>query len=467
VKDTLDKLTPGWPAKLNLAFDLAVLVIASLLAMQSTVDDPAYSSLALMGIVGWLIGAAVLRLYSPHTPRGNGDQLALTLMLVVLVSLGLFLWERIALPSAHRFSVMSFGLIVVVWTTAARVIAFQPLRAVAGPVEDVMIVGVGPAAVATAKRLLKRAGGRRFRVVGFLAFKGEKAHASLIGPDAFAPVLGSAADLLEVLEKQPVGEVYIAGRTLVHGPEMQQIVRSCEEIGMPFALPVHALQLERARLLSSSAGSDGYLHYISTDSRPVQYALKRLVDIVCSTIGLIVLSPLLIGTAMLIKLDSPGPILFRQARVGLHGAKFNLLKFRSMCVDADNLKDKLLKHNEQTGPVFKMKHDPRVTRIGRIIRKFSIDELPQLVNILRGDMTIVGPRPAVPREVAEYKLWQRRRLSVRPGLTCYWQVGGRNQIGFEEWMQLDLRYVDNWSLVEDAKLILATFPVVIFGRGAS
>jgi lipopolysaccharide/colanic/teichoic acid biosynthesis glycosyltransferase len=153
--------------------------------------------------------------------------------------------------------------------------------------------------------------------------------------------------------------------------------------------------------------------------------------------------------------------------VGLHGATFNLLKFRSMVVDAEALQEKLLAQNEQTGPVFKMRSDPRITKIGRFIRKYSIDELPQLVNILRGDMTIVGPRPPLPKEVAQYKVWQRRRLSVRPGLTCYWQVGGRNEIGFDDWMRLDLRYVDNWSLGIDAKLILQTFPVVLGGKGAS
>lgn len=467
MRDTLDKLTPGWPAKLNLAFDVLLLVLAMSLSMQGGFDTPSFTSLALVGVVGWLIGTAILRLYSPCTPRSKTDQLTLTLMLVVLVALSLFLWERLVLPDAYRFSVTSFGVIVTVWCTAGRVVLFQPLRAVAGPVEDVLIVGVGPAAVATASKLLKAAGGRRFRVVGFLAFAGEQAHASIARGLVPAPILGRAADLLEVLERLPVAEVYIAGRALVHGPEMQHVVRSCEEIGMPFALPVHALQFERARLLSSSSSTDGYLHYISVDSRPMEHAIKRMLDIACSGLALVVLSPLLLSVAALIKLESPGPVLFKQARVGLLGAHFNLLKFRSMVVNADAMKDKLLAQNEQTGPVFKMKHDPRITRIGRFIRKFSIDELPQLVNILRGDMTIVGPRPAVPREVAQYKLWQRRRLSVRPGLTCYWQVGGRNEIGFEEWMQLDLRYVDNWSLTEDVKLILQTFPVVLLGKGAS
>lgn len=461
---TLDKLTPGWPAKLNLAFDLFVIVAATVLALSGpswgpSTDEPKYASVAFLSIGMWLVGAFALRLYSPATPRTHADHLTLTLLLVSSVTITCYLWERIALPDAGRFSAASFGIVVTTWTMVGRLLLFGPLRAVAGPTISVLIVGVGPAAVATAQRLVK---GRRATVEGFLAFDGEKAHRGLT-----AEILGRASELLHVLERRPVGEVFIAGRTLVHGTEMQRIVRACEEVGIPFALPLHALQFERARLLGGPITEDGYLHYLSTDTRPVQYAVKRLVDIVCSATALVVLSPLLIGTALLIKLTSPGPVLFRQVRVGLHGAHFNMLKFRSMVVDADALKDKLLAANEQTGPVFKMKHDPRVTAIGRFIRKFSIDELPQLVNILRGDMTIVGPRPAVPREVSQYKLWQRRRLSVRPGLTCYWQVGGRNAIGFEEWMQLDLRYVDNWNLKIDIELILKTVPVALFGRGAS
>jgi lipopolysaccharide/colanic/teichoic acid biosynthesis glycosyltransferase len=160
-------------------------------------------------------------------------------------------------------------------------------------------------------------------------------------------------------------------------------------------------------------------------------------------------------------------VLFRQQRTGLYGRAFSMLKFRSMVVDAEKLKELLMAKNEQTGPVFKMKNDPRITAIGRFIRKYSIDELPQLVNVLRGDMSIVGPRPPLPTEVLRYEAWQRRRLSVRPGLTCVWQVSGRNQISFEQWMLLDMQYIDHWSLVQDMQLILKTAPVVLTGRGAS
>jgi lipopolysaccharide/colanic/teichoic acid biosynthesis glycosyltransferase len=153
--------------------------------------------------------------------------------------------------------------------------------------------------------------------------------------------------------------------------------------------------------------------------------------------------------------------------VGLHGREIHMLKFRSMVVNAEELKQMLLASNEQSGPVFKMQRDPRVTRIGRFIRKFSIDELPQLVNVLRGDMSIVGPRPPLPSEVELYEAWQRRRLSVRPGLTCVWQVSGRNEISFQDWMLLDMRYIDHWSLARDFNLIWKTVPVVLTGRGAS
>jgi exopolysaccharide biosynthesis polyprenyl glycosylphosphotransferase len=198
-----------------------------------------------------------------------------------------------------------------------------------------------------------------------------------------------------------------------------------------------------------------------------QLVLKRMLDVVGSALGIVVSLPLMAVCALAIKLTSRGPIFFKQVRVGLHGRTFNMLKFRSMVVNAEAMKKSLADVNEVSGPVFKMKNDPRVTRIGRFIRKYSIDELPQLINVLRGDMSVVGPRPPVPDEVAKYEPWQRRRLSVRPGLTCIWQVSGRNQISFEDWMVLDMQYIDHWSLARDFNLIFKTVPVVFTGRGAS
>jgi len=168
----------------------------------------------------------------------------------------------------------------------------------------------------------------------------------------------------------------------------------------------------------------------------------------------------------LIKWTLPGPVLFNQVRMGLNGRKFNMYKFRSMHQDAENRLGALKSSNEMSGPVFKIANDPRVTPVGRFIRKFSIDELPQLFNVLKGDMSLVGPRPPVYKEVLEYQRWQRRRLSMRPGITCIWQVSGRNDIGFEEWMELDLQYIDNWSFWLDLKLLFKTIPAVLIGKGA-
>jgi exopolysaccharide biosynthesis polyprenyl glycosylphosphotransferase len=224
----------------------------------------------------------------------------------------------------------------------------------------------------------------------------------------------------------------------------------------------------RAQAADARRVADGYLHYLCQDYKPNQMALKRLFDIASSAVALWMLLPLFAVVMAIIKLTSKGPIFFKQVRTGLHGKPFHMLKFRSMVVNAEELKAKLEAQNEQAGGVaFKMKNDPRITRIGRFIRKYSIDELPQLINVLRGDMSVVGPRPPVPNEVAKYQAWQRRRLSVRPGLTCIWQVSGRNQISFEEWMYMDMQYIDHWSLSQDLGLIFRTFPVVLTGRGAS
>lgn len=193
---------------------------------------------------------------------------------------------------------------------------------------------------------------------------------------------------------------------------------------------------------------------------------KRAMDIIASLFGLIILSPLLIIVSILIKLESAGPILFKQERVGLKGKHFIMYKFRSMVVNAEELKAKLESQNEMSGPMFKIKNDPRVTKVGKIIRKTSIDELPQLINILKGEMSIVGPRPSLPSEVEMFERWMLRRLDVKPGLTCYWQVRGRNNIGFEEWMEMDVDYVSDRNIWIDIKLIFKTVCLVFGDKNA-
>jgi len=199
----------------------------------------------------------------------------------------------------------------------------------------------------------------------------------------------------------------------------------------------------------------------------VRYAtLKRAFDIVFSAIFLLVASPILLVLAIGVRLTSRGPVMFKQIRVGRGGRYFHCYKFRSMCVDAESKKEQLMHLNEATGPVFKIKQDPRITPYGHFMRKFSLDELPQFVNVLKGDMSVVGPRPPITTEVEVYSAHERRRLAIRPGLTCLWQVNGRCNLSFEQWVELDLKYIDTMSFWNDFKIILRTIPAVITGAGA-
>ncbi len=329
------------------------------------------------------------------------------------------------------------------------------------PIDQILVVGAGRLGRLTERTL--RDGSRRCEVIAHLRFPEEPVDAKLA-----SPVLGTIRELEDVLNKYPVDEVYFAPSSPAEAMDTQRAIATCERLGVPFALPAcGGYRLTRAAIGDRAAISDGYFHYLAAKKKPLQRALKRLLDIVVASAAIITLAPLLLVAALAVKLTSKGPILFGQVRVGMRGRTFKMLKFRSMVVNAEELKAALLHRNEQTGPVFKLQRDPRVTRVGRFLRKYSIDELPQLFNVLNGEMSLVGPRPAIPEEVARYAAWQRRRLSVRPGLTCVWQVSGRNDVSFGSWMVLDMRYIDHWSLAEDLRLILRTVPVVLTGRGAS
>ena len=419
----------------------------------------------------WIVTSASLRHYASFAyKRELMDEAAMITIMVFAVVTMLALLHLLA-PAGTPLPRIA-NVLVFLWalTLLLRIGVFRLFAMREPPVDDVLVIGVSPIARLTAQDLRRQG---RHRVVGHLRFSGESdKDLELLRRNYAAEglehkLLGDASQIEEILRRIPVAEVYLSGTVRKHDDEMQQIIGVCERFGIPFALPAYSFRLERAQPADRKAVSDGYLHYHQSESKPQQMALKRLFDIVASGFALWLLLPLLLVVIALIKLTSRGPIFFRQERVGLNGHSFNMLKFRSMVVNAEKLKAQLACANEQSGPVFKMRNDPRVTAVGRFIRKYSIDELPQLVNVLRGDMSVVGPRPPVPEEVAKYEAWQRRRLSVRPGLTCIWQVSGRNQISFEEWMYLDMQYIDHWSLAQDFNLIFRTVPVVITGRGAS
>ena len=207
---------------------------------------------------------------------------------------------------------------------------------------------------------------------------------------------------------------------------------------------------------------------IVTNENKVYLFLKRLIDIVGSGLGILILIPVFLIIGILIKLEDPkGSVFFSQKRNGLNGKEFNMYKFRSMVHNAEDLLESLMSKNEMDGPVFKIKDDPRITKIGKFIRKTSLDELPQLFNVLKGDMSLVGPRPPIPREVIQYNKYQYQRLLVKPGITCYWQISGRNNIDFDEWVELDLKYIKERNLFKDIYIILMTLPVLLGDKNAS
>jgi len=300
------------------------------------------------------------------------------------------------------------------------------------------------------------------RLLGGLSFTGEELQPLIPGVKS----LGTTEHLQELVRKETIDEIVVCPADGVWTTEVKSVLRFCQATGINCRLAPDFLGIPMSRTVIAPIGHvPAYMVHagFANDSWMVW---KRLLDIFGSVCGILVTAPVMIVIAIAIKVSSPGKILFRQRRVGMNGREFTMLKFRSMYRDAEQRRAELLARNEQTGPVFKIKDDPRITGIGRLLRKYSLDELPQLFNVLHGDMSIVGPRPPLAHEVQQYDWWQRRRLAVRPGLTCLWQVSGRNAIGFDRWMELDLQYIDGWSLGLDFKIIAKTVREVFRGSGA-
>ena len=279
-------------------------------------------------------------------------------------------------------------------------------------------------------------------------------------------VLGTLADFEGIVRDIHVDEVILA---VDRGdlPKLEDLFLLCEEMGIRTRLVLDFFPHVLARVELDEFQGTPLLTFSTTPDDPTALILKRGVDVFLAMVLLLASVIPLAVAALFIKLTSRGPVLFRQTRCGLNGRPFTLLKLRTMVEGAEELLDEVAHLNEHEGPVFKASNDPRLTGVGRLIRRFSFDEFPQLWNVLRGEMSLVGPRPPLPNEVARYERWQRRRLSMKPGVTGLWQVSGRNDIrNFEEWINLDLSYIDNWSLSLDAKILLRTIPTVLTGRGA-
>ncbi len=283
--------------------------------------------------------------------------------------------------------------------------------------------------------------------------------------EAEGDVLGSIGDLPQIIENNIVDEIIIVGdRPNLEG--LDKILELCNEQGIRTRIAANFFPAKVTSLSMEFLENVPVITFSSAPEHAPSLFVKRTMDILVSAALLVLMMPLMILVGLLVKLTSKGPVVYRQTRCGLYGRLFTLYKFRSMYDGAEDVLWEIKHLNEMDGPVFKMRNDPRVTPLGHFLRRSSIDEWPQFWNVLKGDMSLVGPRAPLPEEVREYSRWQRRRLSVKPGITCLWQVSGRNEIDFHEWIKLDLHYIDNWSLLLDLKILLRTFPVVLFGKGA-
>jgi exopolysaccharide biosynthesis polyprenyl glycosylphosphotransferase len=281
---------------------------------------------------------------------------------------------------------------------------------------------------------------------------------------SIAPFLPEDTDIEQILRDKAIDEVMVCTEAS-NSKQIESLVQICSDVGVVFRMYSPFFNMLANKTQLHYFGTTPFLTISNTPMNYIALKAKDVSDRIFAGLVIIFLSPVFLAIAIAIKIDSKGPIFFAQKRMGLRGRKFMVYKFRTMVVNAEDMRDGLLDQNEMDGPVFKITHDPRITKTGRFLRKTSLDELPQFYNVLIGEMSVVGPRPPIPEEVREYERWQLRRLSMKPGITCIWQVSGRNSIPFEEWMKMDLQYIDNWSLKLDFVIFLKTIRTMLRGDG--
>jgi exopolysaccharide biosynthesis polyprenyl glycosylphosphotransferase len=337
---------------------------------------------------------------------------------------------------------------------------------------NVMVIGADAKALAFGK-LLEQHRIYGIKLLGHVALPGEAGmplaadeNPSSVMMPPEARLLGGIEDMPRILQDEVVDEIVFAGMGCRDIDRFEPIFRQCEELGIKTSLAADLFPRSIARISLDYLDHVPLITFTSAPDHELALFVKRLVDVVLASLLLLIVSPLMALVGLIIRFTSPGPVFYHQIRCGLYGRRFKLIKFRSMINGAEDVLWEIRHLNEMSGPVFKMRNDPRVTPFGHFLRRTSIDELPQFWNVLKGEMSLVGPRAPLPDEVAAYANGQRRRLSVKPGITCLWQVSGRNQIDFEQWMALDLQYIDNWSLLLDLQILARTLPVVLLGRGA-
>lgn len=463
----------------DLSLVLASLALA-IIYRYSPTDNPGFAvdylserikiSNAVLGVLligTWHVAFAAQGLYLSHRLRTTRDELKEIGRAVIISSVALLAaahaghWPTINVTTVATFGVLSFALVA--GMRMALRLNLRRLRARGHNVKTLLIVGGGERGRQFAAQLTRRQE-VGYKLLGFVDCDIEFAGREVGG----APWLGTIEDLPNLIADAAIDEVAVALPVKSQYSQIEAVVGLLEEQGIVTHLLSDLFPQRLARY--QPAEFEGIPVMSLHSAPPVSWRTeaKRAFDLVAASLALVVCAPLFALVALAIKLDSRGPVFFVQDRVGFNKRRFRMKKFRTMQIDAEaRMKD--LEHlNEKSGPIFKIKNDPRITGVGRWLRKTSIDELPQLINVLMGDMSVVGPRPLSVRDAVRMEeAWQKRRFSVKPGLTCLWQVSGRSNLSFEQWMELDLEYIDTWSLGLDASIVLRTIPAILTARGAS
>lgn len=418
-----------------------------------------------VAVLVWFISSSSLSLYQTHRFR-RLDWLAIfkitSFNIAFIVVAAEVLGTHLNSPMfiLHFWFATLLGM-VLTRLLLTRILVFMRLKD--RNLRHIIIVGMGERGQSLA-RALRQHPEIGYRVIGFVDdLRGRKEFEQ----NAKITLLGGLDSFAEILSETTVDEVFICLPIKSSYDDIQKVVKQCKEQGIPARLSSDFFDLEEVKIKVHTVGNAPIITLYNGMEDSPQLGIKRFIDILVSGVMLVLLLPLFIVVALLIKLSDNGPIFFVQTRVGLHKREFKLYKFRTMVVNAEQLQAELEMQNEVDGPVFKITNDPRMTPIGGFLRRYSIDELPQLINVFKGEMSLVGPRPLPLRDFENFdEHWTRRRFSVRPGITCIWQTSGRSDISFEQWMELDLKYIDHWSLKLDLMILLKTIPAIIKGTGA-